>query len=570
MAGYYKSAGVYINEQDLSVYSRGNVEVGAAIVGPTVKGAALFPTVVTNYDEYLTLFGSTFQSGSDYYEYLTSISAREYFNNGGKSLLVVRVMSGSYANARSTVTTPTGSNAFTLEVLSDGAIMNNSGSEIANSSGSLVSGSVNNIRWEVGNVNTKTGTFSLLLRRGDDNSRRKIVLETWNNLSLDPNSSDYISARIGDADYQYVSSDSMLQITGSYVNKSAYVRVASVTSKTPNYLDNYGTAKNEYTSSLPASGSGSFTGGSDGTVSHPMNFFQNISSTNSQGFTPNTSAYDAALSLISNKDEYQFDLLLITGITSTTHPLVVEKALAVVEARQDCLLIIDPTRYGDSPTDATGQATGFNSNYAAMYYGWVQLKNSNLNSAVWCPPSTVIGGMIAYSDSVSEAWFAPAGFNRGGLPNVIQVERKLSQTVRDTLQENNVNPIATFPNNGVVVWGQKTLQRQATSTDRINVRRLLIKAKRFVTGVANNLVFEQNTNATRNLFLSRVNPFFEGVQQKQGLYGFQVIMDETNNSPDTIDRGVLYGQIYIKPTRTAEFILVDFTITPSGAVFGNV
>jgi len=179
----------------------------------------------------------------------------------------------------------------------------------------------------------------------------------------------------------------------------------------------------------------------------------------------------------------------------------------------------------------------------------------------------MIAGVYAYNDSVSEPWFAPAGINRGGLTNVVRAERPLTSTNRDTLYESNVNPIASFPGTGVVVYGQKTLQKQASALDRVNVRRLLIALKGYIGQVAQTLVFEQNTAATRNNFLAAVNPYLESVQQRQGLYAFKVVMDDSNNTPDVIDRNQLVGAIYLQPTRTAEFIYLDFNVLPTGATF---
>jgi uncharacterized protein len=158
-------------------------------------------------------------------------------------------------------------------------------------------------------------------------------------------------------------------------------------------------------------------------------------------------------------------------------------------------------------------------------------------------------------------------FVRGGIPGVIQAERKLTKTQRDTLYDANVNPIATFPGTGIAVFGQKTLQKKATALDRVNVRRLLIELKKFFGDQARNLVFEQNTIATRNRFLSAVNPYLESVVQRQGLYAFRVVMDDSNNTADVIDRNQLVGQVFIQPAKTAEFIVLDFTIEPTGASF---
>jgi phage tail sheath protein FI len=178
-----------------------------------------------------------------------------------------------------------------------------------------------------------------------------------------------------------------------------------------------------------------------------------------------------------------------------------------------------------------------------------------------------MGGVFAFTDQVSAPWFAPAGTTRGGIPNVVKVERKLSLNDRNNLYLDNVNPLATFPGNGVVVFGQKTLQQKATALDRVNVRRLLIALKGYINGVARTLVFEQNTAVTRNAFLNQVNPYLDSVVQRQGLYAYKVVMDESNNTPSVVDRNQLIGQIYIQPTKTAEFIILDFTILPTGVSF---
>jgi phage tail sheath protein FI len=178
-----------------------------------------------------------------------------------------------------------------------------------------------------------------------------------------------------------------------------------------------------------------------------------------------------------------------------------------------------------------------------------------------------MAGVFAFNDQVGAEWFAPAGLNRGGIPSVLKAEKRLSQADRDTLYSANVNPLATFPGEGVVVFGQKTLQRKATALDRVNVRRLLISLKDYIGQVSRNLVFEQNTNVTRNRFLSQVNPYMESVVQRQGLYAYKVVMDDSNNTPDVIDRNQLVGQIYVQPTKTAEFIILNFNILPTGATF---
>jgi phage tail sheath protein FI len=569
------SPGVFQNESDQSLVERGIAGTATAVVGPTVSGQPLVPTYVTSFSEFQSKFGTTFKSGSYYYEYLTSIAAREFFQNGGQTLLVTRVISGSanvsnYASAtvlNLSSSLYTGSTAaFTLETIAWGNQMNNTSSL---SSGALASGSAVNVRWEVTNVNTGSGVFTLAVRRGDDNTTNPNYIETWPNISLDPALPNYISRVIGDTKPVYtVDSDGnpYIAINGSFTNASQYIRVASITAPQVDSIDNNGNFKTSYILGLPTLGSGSFggsfTGGTPATnIEQKMN--ENITSTNLEGFS--VADYNTALALLTNKDEYQFNVLLAPAVgldcaAATT-------VISVAENRGDAFAPISTGIYGTSITAATNTAAGQSSNYSATYYPWIQLFNSNLGKNVWATPTTVMGGVLAFNDQVGAEWFAPAGLNRGGVPSVLRAERKLSQADRDKLYSANVNPLATFPGEGVVVFGQKTLQRRATSLDRVNVRRLLIALKDFIGQVGNNLVFEQNTNATRNRFLAQVNPYLESVVQRQGLYAYKVVMDDTNNTPDVIDRNQLVGQIYIQPTKTAEFIILNFNVLPTGATF---
>ena len=573
MAEKIISPGVFQNESDQSLVQRGIAGTATAIVGPTVLGRPFVPTYVTSFSEFQSNFGTTFKSGSYYYEYLTSIAAREYFQNGGQTLLVTRVVSGSgnvatYANATVYPTaTSTGSGAFTLETLAWGSQMNNTSSL---SGGALASGSTDNVRWEITNVNTGSGTFNLAIRAGSDNDAQKNYIETWPNLSLDPNLPNFITRVIGDNKPVYsIDSDNkpFVNITGSYANVSQYVRVSSVATPQVDSIDNNGFYKTgSYAAGLPSLGSGSFGGSFTGGViatSLEQKMNENITAANMEGFA--VSDYNIALNLLANSDEYKFNVLLAPAVSldsaaSTT-------VISIAEARGDAFAPLSAGAYGTAVVTATQTAAGQSSNYSAVYYPWIQLYNSNLGKNVWATPTTVMGGVLAFNDQVGAEWFAPAGLNRGGVPSVLRAERKLSQADRDTLYSANVNPLATFPGEGVVVFGQKTLQRRATSLDRVNVRRLLIALKDFIGQVGNNLVFEQNTNATRNRFLAQVNPYMESVVQRQGLYAYKVVMDDTNNTADVIDRNQLVGQIYIQPTKTAEFIILNFNVLPTGATF---
>jgi hypothetical protein len=696
MAEVLLSPGVLARENDQSFISGQPVQAGAAIVGPTVKGPVGIPTVVSSYSEYQRTFGAIVESGSAEYTYFTSISAYNYFQQGGDSLLVTRVVSGSYTSATSSMITntvsvtgaavatgsltiagtfgqspedefqitvggsefrfiaqdPAGglpvdsspvfflatgsdtagyianlvtkidgasigvnatdattaieltasaagvagnsisvdtgsgdtfsdvltleggaagvgtSNAFTLETLSEGAIAN---SGIATgSNGTLVNGTKDNIRWEISSPNVASGTFNLLIRRGDDTTTSKTVLETWTNLSLDPNSNNYIEKVIGNSK-QTVTQDAgtgeyYVANAGTYNTLSNFVRVKSVEAKTLNYFDNNGDPKSQYTASLPVAGEGSFDGAT-GTafVDVEANFYENIDGSNTQGLIADN--YSISLQLLANRDAYRYNLITVPGLYNSDYASPLSTMINNSSFRGDNIAVIDLVPYGSGINTVTGQSAARDTSYAAAYWPWLQTIDPDLGSLVWVPASAMIPGVYAFNDRAGEAWFAPAGLNRGGLGTVVRAERKLTNGNRDTLYGSNVNPIATFPNTGVVVFGQKTMQKKASALDRVNVRRLLIALKNFISQIADNLVFEQNTIATRNNFLAQVNPYLESVQQRQGLYAFKVVMDESNNTPDVIDRNQLIGQIYIQPTKTAEFIYLDFNILPTGATF---
>ena len=571
MAETLISPGVLARENDSSFVSKRPVVVGAAIIGPTVKGPVEVPTIVTTWSDYVNKFGTTLESGSvtdkKTYTYFTSIAAYNYFTNGGTSLLVSRVVSGTYTSATSSKI-PTGSNGpvsgspFVLETFSQGEIMNSTGP--TGSNGILLSGSKDNIRFQIVNANSSSGTFDLLIRRGDDNSLQPTVLETWTGLSLDPNQSNYVARRIGDINESYDSVNNQIAYTGTFPNRSNYVRVSVVNFTTPNYLDSNGIAKDQYTGSIPTNCSGTF-GAATGTLAAGAKFYQNIDSADTQGLVE--SDYDNMISLLANQDDYKFNVLLTPGLYDGDYSGAIGTIIANTQDRGDSIYVMDLVAYGSNVSTTVGAAQSRNTSYAASYWPWVQVVEPSTGELVWVPASTMIGGVYAYNDSVSEPWFAPAGINRGGLSTVVRAEQRLSQTQRDNLYTGKVNPIATFPGTGVVVYGQKTLQTRASALDRVNVRRLLIALKSYISQIANNLVFEQNTAATRNQFLSQVNPYLTSVQQRQGLYAFKVVMDDSNNTPDVIDRNELIGQIYLQPTKTAEFIYLDFNITPTGASF---
>ena len=574
MAETIVSPGVLAIENDQSFITEGPIQAGAAIVGPTVKGKVGIPVLCTTYSDYLNKFGSTFLSGSQTYSYLTSISAYNYFNNGGNTLLVTRVVSGTFSPATSSIIPDSASlnDVFVLETLSEGEMMNSSGSLYSN--GTLENGTADNFRWQIVSPNINNGTFTLLIRQGNDSTTTPSILETWSNLSLDPFASNYIERVIGNQveTIQQDNGEYFVQLSGEYRNQSRYVRVKQVNLTTPNYLDNTGNPKPQYTGSLPTASLGVFGGAEGKNIPTGISgaYYENITNTNIQGLS--AAAYTESISLLANKDAYKYNLITAPGLIAdgTNYPAhisVTTQLLNTVQGRGDSMTILDLVGYNSPIIPVTTNALTYDTSYAAAYWPWVQTIDPNSGRQVWVPASVMIPGVYAFNDSVAEPWFAPAGTNRGVMSTVIRAERNLTQGNRDLLYESNVNSIATFPNSGVVVFGQKTLQKKKSALDRVNVRRLLIELKNYISQVADTLVFEQNTVTTRNNFLAQVNPYLASVQQRQGLTAFRVVMDETNNTPTTIDNNQLIGQIYLQPTRTVEFILLDFNILPTGATF---
>jgi len=572
------SPGILLQETDKSFAQPGTDPSGMAIIGPTVKGPIEIPTQVRDYNDYKERFGVTLASASNAYEYFTSLAVKNYFDNGGSSALVVRTVndadnSWSYASSSAlTNVGGTGTSPFTLETIGKGDLLNSIGP--AYSGGGLHSGSKDNFRWEISNVNTTSGTFTLSIRRGDDTTNAPLVLEQFTNCSLDPLSSNYVARKVGDQRFVKDASDSdnvAVNLEGEYPNNSKYVRVSAVNLPTYQYLTSNGGVNTDgdgtiFSNYLPTAQSGTFDGGNGNNVTNGTPLFSsNITSTNIQGL--GVADFADAISILKNKEEFKFKTLIVPGLNQEDHSSTINTIIANTTSRGDSLFVVDTVKYGALTATVKTQAESLDSSYAATYWPWAQVKSVALNRNVWCPASVVIPGVYSKNDSLAAPWFAPAGLTRGGITNVTKVEKKLSKTLRDDLYTSKVNPIATFPGQGIVVFGQKTLQQASSALDRVNVRRLLLDVKDAVGSLAKNVVFSQNTDATREKFVKSVTPYLEGLVQSQGLYAFRVKMDGQLNTPDVIDENKMIGQVFVQPTKTAEFILLDFIITPTGASF---
>jgi len=493
-----------------------------------------------------------------------------------------------------------------------------------------------------GSVNgTDYGTFTVVVRDGADTNKKKVVLETYSNVNLDPNSPNYIARVIGDRK-RTIASDGKVTENGDWVNNSKYIRVSDLNENSPvqavpfahaayqlpisasailsnqipsasfvsssatvyGGIDLEGNTDNAfYLKPIPtgvsvgsnvafgidSTNGGSLTVGStsaqflvafqegfDGLApTTPIYKGNDIIAGNSQGFNLTNSlssgsvAYGKHVSALSNQDEYDINMVVTPGVVRRLHTSVTTNILDMVEQRSDCFYIMDTNAYTDTIAQAVTQADAIDSNYAATYYPWIKTIDVNTNKLIAVPPSVLLPGVFAANDRVAAEWFAPAGLNRGGLIGAVSVQNRLTQSEKDTLYEGKVNPIVQFPGQGIVVFGQKTLQDKPSALDRINVRRLLLTVRKYIASTSRYLVFEQNTSETRNRFLNIVNPYLESIQQRQGLYAFRVVMDDTTNTPDVIDRNIMKGAIYLQPTKTAEFIQIDFNILPTGAAFNG-
>lgn len=568
MANNIVSPGIYINENDQSFIPEGITEAGAALVTPSVKGPVRIPTVVSSYADYVAKFGSTIEYSGSTQAFYGSTAAYAYFNNGGSTLLVSRVVTGSYTSATQDCSGSGTDSGFTVNTIAQGADQNTSGG--IKSSGLLANGDRNNIRVQITNSNTGSGTFTLVVRRGDDDDTNQIILEQYSGLTLDPYDDNYLGKIVGTQypEIQGTGDQVYVEVQGDYPNVSKYIYVSNI-DETPGYLDSEGNVRvGSYTGSMPAnSGTGAssptFSGGT-GVLGNGALFGKDVNGTNIQGVTAND--YTASFYLL-NDTQYKYTSLAAPGLTYENNSTELDVLLQNARTRQDFLAVVDLGLYTQSIADAKTEAESLNNSYAAAYYPWLLSNDPATGRLTWAPPSTFVPSVYAFNDRVGEPWFAPAGLNRGALPTVVKTQRTLPKTSRDDLYESKINPITAFPGAGVVVFGQKTLQSKASALDRINVRRLLINIKQFLDQQAGNVVFEANTTATRNNFLAIVNPYLESVQQRQGLYAFKVVMDESINTPAVIDRNELVGQVYLQPTRTAEFVILNFNILPTGATF---
>jgi hypothetical protein len=279
-------------------------------------------------------------------------------------------------------------------------------------------------------------------------------------------------------------------------------------------------------------------------------------------------AYLDGINTYSNPEAVDINVFATPGINFYDHSSLTTQAIDIIENdRADSIYIIGAPNETDM-TSIVGdlEDQGIDSNYSATYWPWIQIRDTDNATQLYIPPTGEVCRNIALTDNVSYPWFAVAGYSRG-LVNAIKAQKKLTLDERDTLYKNRINPIATFSDTGTIIWGNKTLQVRESALDRINVRRLLLRARKLISAVAVRLLFEQNDDQVRQEFLRLVNPILEAIKKERGLYDFRV---SVSSDPEDIDANTLRGKIYIKPTRSLEFIDLEFVITPTGASFENI
>ncbi len=290
-------------------------------------------------------------------------------------------------------------------------------------------------------------------------------------------------------------------------------------------------------------------------------------------------AYLLGISTFNNPEAVNINVFATPGIDYVNNSNLVEEAIDMITfQRADSIYIVTtpdsnvyiPTQTDNivPPTQAVDKLdqTGIDSNYTATYYPWILVRDSVNNTQIYIPPTNEVCRNLALTDNISFPWFATAGYTRG-LVNAVKARIKLTQDQRDTLYQGRINPIATFSDVGTVIWGNKTLQIADTALNRINVRRLLLQARKLISAVAVRLLFEQNDAKVRQDFLDSVNPILDAIRRDRGLYDFRVTV---SNSPEDLDRNTMSGKIYLKPTKALEFIDIEFLITPTGASFENI
>lgn len=582
------SAGVTYKELDTSTYVEAVSSAIVGVIGPARKGPTEL-TLITNKKDFISTFGEPVEG--DY----SALAVMRYLSKGNKvwykrvvhggakatagekgvdKLLFETIAKDSVCNDYKIVVTKKENDTYTIQLKSDEIVIESYDFNMVSSSVDYVTKVINGVSptfkvlvQSTGEITTKEFTLKGGLQGGayavaGETTNNKLVFrsKTFDSTlnggtiyisKLDPRTSTFdITLTVDDVIVEAINSVSLDPKDDRYVETfvNTYSRILTV--------------QVTEVEKLPYGERLVIDGGKDGA--------KDVDATDLVG-----NGIDG-LEAFSNPETSDINLLITPGWTDSE---VVHYGIELCENRGDCLYIID-TPFGLTPqqavdwTNGTGSFTGYpaiDSSYCAVYWSWVQVYDEFSRKKIWLPPSAVVAAQYAYSDSIGEQWFAPAGLDRGKLTNVLAVERSSTQGERDYMYGNRniVNPIVNFRNNGIVIWGQKTGQRRPTALDRVNVRRLMNAIKRVIVDATQYYVFEQNDSFTWSRWVDMVEPKLDVIKNNRGIYDYQVVMDETTVTEDDLVNYTMPGVVKIKPTRAAEFIPLTFSITANSVEFGD-
>ncbi|HEY3415642.1 MAG TPA: phage tail sheath C-terminal domain-containing protein [Armatimonadota bacterium] len=502
----YLSPGIYPRETDFSFYVKQLSTSACGMIGIAEKGHIHEPTLVTSWEQFLRAFGGYLAAG-----YL-AYSARAFFDNGGGVLWVTRIAHVTDPTDPTTLT----ATAATVTLKDRHAPAVDTLQVDALTPGSW--GRRLSLTVQEGTRNPDT-EFTLVIKENGN------IVEVFTDLSLDETAANYVE----------------LALNG----RSAYLTLTDLHSASA------------APTNRPATGTFALTGGDDG-----------LTGLTDQDFIGDPGVHSGL---------YTFDrvealnLLCVPGVTT---PDVIVAGLGYAETRKDLLFLADAP-YGVTPQEALEFRKGagsyshaaFESSYGALYYPWLRISDPLTNAQKEVPPTGAVAGCIARSDQTAAVWAAPAGITRGRIRNVLGLGYVTNRSERDVLYPEGVNCIAALPDAGICLWGQKTLQSQPSATDRINVRRLMMHIEKAVAKSSQFVVFEPNLPVTWRALMRLIAPFLQDIKDNGGLYDFAVQCDEETNTPAIIDRNELVCRVFVKPTKTAEFIELNFILTATGGEF---
>ncbi len=505
----YLSPGIYTRETDFSFYVKQISTSSAAMVGITEKGPVNKPVLVTSWEQFINKFGSYINEG-----YL-AYAARSFFDNGGSVLYVCRIAHYADITDKSTLT------AMESNITIANREATPAPSLQINAANPGTWGDRISVSIEDGSLDP-ANAFNLIVKYKDN------IVEVFKDLSMDEASANHVELMINEV--------------------SDYITVSDLSPST-------GTAEDR-----PALGTYQLVGGNNG-----------LSGVTDSDYIGDPSQHTGLYAF----DEIDaLNLLMVPGVTTVP---VINAGITYVENRKDLLFIAD-TPFMLEPLEVVDFRKGqgiythaaFNSSYAALYYPWLEISDPITARKKYIPPCGAVAGCCARSDQKTHVWLAPAGIDRGRVFNAVSVSYKTSRGERDVLYPEGVNVIAVFPDTGINIWGQKTLQSQPSAVDRINVRRLMMYMEEAISESSRFVVFEPNNPQTWRALGRLINPFLQDIKEKGGLYDYAFQCDEETNTPVVIDRNEMIARVFVKPTKTAEFIELNFILTGTGADFSEI